>query len=154
MIAIAVLYPAFQAMVLRWWISGLRFGALSVTSHLRTRAVYGLYWRFVWISLVFGIVFSIVAGIAVGIIVGIGSVGGQSAAKELAQTILGIGTYVIAALGYSTIYQATVKLRLWKNGFESVELGEIAVLETVKAAAATGSPVGEGFADALNVGGI
>src|SRR3989440_6955011 len=34
-LALAVLYPAFQAMVLRWWISGLRFGGLSVTSHLR-----------------------------------------------------------------------------------------------------------------------
>ena len=38
-IAIAVLYPAFQAMVMRWWISGLRFGALTVTSHLRTRTI-------------------------------------------------------------------------------------------------------------------
>src|ERR1043165_3414302 len=39
-IAIAALYPAFQAMVLRWWISGLRFGELTATSHLRTGAVY------------------------------------------------------------------------------------------------------------------
>src|SRR5438477_3424049 len=44
-LAMALLYPAFQAMVLRWWISGLRFGALSVASTLRTRAVYALYPR-------------------------------------------------------------------------------------------------------------
>jgi uncharacterized membrane protein YjgN (DUF898 family) len=154
MIAIAALYPAFQAMVLRWWISGLRFGALTVTSRLRTRTVYGLYWRFVWISLVFGMAFSIVAGIAIGIIVGTGSLGAKSASMELAQTIVGIGVYVIAALGYSVIYQATVKLRLWKNGFESAELANVEVLGNVKAAAARGSAVGEGFADALNVGGI
>ena len=153
-LAIAALYPAFQAMVLRWWISGLRFGELTVTSHLRTGTVYGLYWRFVWISLVFGLVFSIVAGIAGGLIYLIGSVGANSAPKELMQTFIGIGAYVIAALGYSTIYQATVKLRLWKNGFESIELGNVAVLDTVKAAGAASSAVGEGFADALNVGSI
>jgi uncharacterized membrane protein YjgN (DUF898 family) len=154
MLAIAVLYPAFQAMVLRWWISGLRFGELSVTSHLRTGAVYGLYWRFVWISLVFGLAFSIAAGIAGGVAYAIGSIGAKSAPKELAQTFILIGAYVIAALGYSVIYQATVKLRLWKNGFESVELGNVEVLDNVKAAGATASAVGEGFADALNVGGI
>jgi uncharacterized membrane protein YjgN (DUF898 family) len=153
-LAIAVLYPAFQAMVLRWWISGLRFGELTVTSHLRTAAVYGLYWRFVWISLVFGIVFMIVAGIGAGVVYLIGSTGTSSASRELAQTFILIGIYVIAALGYSVIYQATVKLRLWKNGFESVELDNIEVLATVKAAGASGSAVGEGFADALNVGGI
>jgi len=65
-----------------------------------------------------------------------------------------IGIYVIAALAYSTIYQATVRLRLWKHGFESIELAGIEVLDKVRAAPATGSPVGEGFADALNVGGI
>src|ERR1041385_3055217 len=30
-LALALLYPVFQAMVLRWWIAGLRFGELSVT---------------------------------------------------------------------------------------------------------------------------
>src|SRR5437764_3048437 len=33
-LALALLYPVFQAMVLRWWISGLRFGELGVASHL------------------------------------------------------------------------------------------------------------------------
>ena len=58
-LALALLYPVFQAMVLRWWISGLRFGELSVASHLSTRAVYAIYLRFMWIALVAGIVFAI-----------------------------------------------------------------------------------------------
>ncbi len=53
-IAAAVLYPAFQAMVLRWWISGLRFGELTVRSRLRMGSVYGLYMRFVWYAMIFG----------------------------------------------------------------------------------------------------
>src|SRR6185295_16958387 len=64
-IAVAVLYPAFQAMVLRWWISGLRFGELTATSHLRTGTIYGLYWRFVWMSLVLAAVVGVVGFFAV-----------------------------------------------------------------------------------------
>ena len=66
-LAVAVLYPVFQAMVLRWWISGLRFGELSVASHLRTGAVYAIYLRFMWIALVAGVVFAIGAAIAFAI---------------------------------------------------------------------------------------
>ena len=58
------------------------------------------------------------------------------------------------ALAYSTIYQATVKLRLWKAASESLELSGLEVLGRVNAAGAPGSAVGEGLADALNVGGI
>ncbi|HXZ45576.1 MAG TPA: DUF898 family protein, partial [Pseudolabrys sp.] len=33
----AILYPAFQAMVLRWWSSGLCFGTIEIRSRLSTR---------------------------------------------------------------------------------------------------------------------
>jgi uncharacterized membrane protein YjgN (DUF898 family) len=151
MIAIAALYPAFQAMVLRWWISGLRFGELTATSHLRTGVVYGLYWRFVWISLLAGLVLLVPAAVVLG---SFWIDAGGKAPIEFLQVTLLIGVYVIAALAYSTIYQATVKLRFWQRGFESAELKGVEVLDRVKAAPAAGSPVGEGFADALHVGGI
>src|SRR5579862_7338847 len=48
--AFVALYPLFQAVVLRWWISGLRFGSVAVTSTLRPGAVYRVYLRFVLIS--------------------------------------------------------------------------------------------------------
>ena len=41
-----ILFPAFQAMMLRWWSSGLRFGELTIRSHLRTGQIYGAYLRF------------------------------------------------------------------------------------------------------------
>jgi len=149
LIAMAVLYPAFQAMVLRWWMSGLRFGALTVTSRLRTGAVYGLYWRFVRVSLLF----AIVPAIAAGTIYGLGTIEPKSETMQLAQTLLAIGAYVVTALAYSVIYQATVRLRLWKVGFESLELANIDVLYNVKAAPSRASAVGEGIANALHVGG-
>ena len=153
-LALALLYPAFQAMVLRWWISGLRFGELAVTSHLSTRAVYALYLRFMWIALIAGVVFAIGAAVAFAIAGGLALWFGKGALTELLSTVLLIGSCVVIALAYSTIYQATVKLRLWKAGFESIELTRLDVLDKVKAAGAASSAVGEGLADALNVGGI
>jgi uncharacterized membrane protein YjgN (DUF898 family) len=152
-VAVAVLYPAFQAMVLRWWISGLRFGALTVTSRLRTRAVYALYVRFVWMALLAGVALAVLGAIAFAVLLVLESLG-EKAAKELLQVAVLVGIYVFAALAYSTVYQATVKLRLWKESFAAIELAGVEVLDRVKAQPATGSPVGEGFADALNVGGI
>ena len=153
-VAVAVLYPAFQAMVLRWWISGLRFGELTVASNLRRRAVYAVYLRFMWIALIAGVVFAIGAAIAFAIAGGLTPWLGKGVMTELLSTALLIGSYVIVALAYSTIYQATVRLRLWKAGFESIELSGLEALDRVNAAGAAGSAVGEGLADALNVGGI
>ena len=153
-LAVAVLYPAFQAMVLRWWISGLRFGELTVTSRLATRTVYAIYLRFMWISLAAGVVFVVGSGIAFAIIAGLELWLGKGALTELLTTAILVGSYVIVALAYSTIYQATVRLRLWKHGFESIELTRLEVLDRVSAAGAPGSAVGEGLADALNLGGI
>ena len=54
--AAALLYPAFQALMLRWWSSGLRFGEIEMRSTLRTRQVYGAYMRFLWYAILFSIV--------------------------------------------------------------------------------------------------
>jgi uncharacterized membrane protein YjgN (DUF898 family) len=58
----ALLYPVFQTIVLRWWLSGLRFGALEVRSKLRIRDVYAAYMRFFIYSIVFAILL-VVAGV-------------------------------------------------------------------------------------------
>jgi hypothetical protein len=153
-LAAAALYPLFQAMVLRWWISGLRFGALTVRSRLRTGSVYGLYMRFVWYAFLAGLALSAVGTVALLVIGMSESLFGKGAVSEVLTVALPIGTYVIAALAYSTVYQATVKLRLWKLGFDTLELSGVEALDGVKAAAGAGSAVGEGLADALHVGGI
>jgi hypothetical protein len=50
------------------------------------------------------------------------------------------------------LYQVKVKLGLWRIVADSVDLTNIAALERISAAGAPASPVGEGLADALNVG--
>ena len=78
----------------------------------------------------------------------------DSMPKEIVTTLAGLAAYVAIALGYSTIYQATVKLGLWRCVVESLDISNLAVLEKVTAAGQPASPVGEGLADALSVGGI
>jgi uncharacterized membrane protein YjgN (DUF898 family) len=138
-------------MMLRWWLSGLRFGELTATSQLPTGAVYALYVRFMWIALLVG---AVLAAGAAGALALVGAASGGS----MTGSALGVATlvagYAIVALAYSTIYQATVRWRLWKQGVESLHLSGTEVLDRVRASGATGSPVGEGLADALNVGGI
>ena len=55
---------------------------------------------------------------------------------EITVTVALIGAYVAIALGYSTIYQATVKLGVWRYVIESLEVSNVAVLEEVAAAGA------------------
>jgi uncharacterized protein DUF898 len=78
----------------------------------------------------------------------------DSMAKEIMMTAAGLAAYVAIALGYSTIYQATVRLDLWRCVVETLDISNPAVLEQVRAAGQPASPVGEGLADALSVGGI
>lgn len=149
----ALLYPALQTVVLRWWSSGLRFGAIAVGSQLKMRHVYGAYMRFLWWALLFSLVLAV---LAVPALMAVGSLSGDdhsSPAGEIAATGILIGAYVIAVLGFSTIYRATVLLSLWQLGMESLQLSGLDALETVKASGLPSSALGEGLADALHMGG-
>jgi uncharacterized membrane protein YjgN (DUF898 family) len=59
LLSFAILYPAFQTMVLRWWVSGLRFGDVAVSSRLRMAQVFAVYARFLGYALLFTLVVSV-----------------------------------------------------------------------------------------------
>jgi Bacterial protein of unknown function (DUF898) len=45
-------YPAYQAVLWRWWISGVRFGDVRFESDLRTGGPMGIYWAAIgWVTL-------------------------------------------------------------------------------------------------------
>jgi uncharacterized membrane protein YjgN (DUF898 family) len=151
-LAAALLYPAFQALVLRWWLAGLRFGSLTVISRVRTKQVYGIYMRFLGYSMLF----SLAGGIAASAVTAAYRAAASLLAStftEILVTIALLGGYVIAALAYSTIYQVTVKLGFWRVAADSLELSGAGALDKVKAVGQPSSPLGEGLANALGVGG-
>jgi uncharacterized membrane protein YjgN (DUF898 family) len=150
----ALLYPVFQAVVLRWWIGGLRLGALAVRSRLRTKIIYVSYLLLLW----YGLLFAAAAGVAGLVVFGALTAAltpfGKPEVIEIVNAGAGIAVYVATMLGYSAIYQGTVKLTLWRHGWESIDLDNMAALDTVTAEGAPSSAVGEGLADALNMGGF
>ncbi len=150
----ALLYPAFQALMLRWWSAGLRFGDIEVRTSLRTLQVYGAYVRFLWFAILFCIGMAIIGVPALLVIGALAGDDGSGAGGEIAATLILLGGYVIAALGFSTVYRATVQLSLWQLGMESLQLSGLSALDRVKATGRPSSAFGEGLADALNVGGI
>jgi uncharacterized membrane protein YjgN (DUF898 family) len=153
-VAAALLYPAFQAITLRWWTSGLRFGPMAAKSRLRVSQMYGLYLRFLGYSLVFAVVIGVVSSVVFGLsfVLFKPLLGTQTA--EIAGVVGAVIGYVAIMLGYSTIYQVTVRLRVWRLSFETAELSGLENLQHVKAAGAASSAFGEGLADALDVGGL
>ncbi len=152
--AAVLLYPVFQAMVLRWWISGLRFGAVAVTSRLRTAQVYRVYLRFLLYTLGFIALVAMVGTLAVYLSSAIAGAHRDSAVAELVASAITLGLYVVIALGVSTIYQVVVTFALWRLGAQSAELAGAAALDSVRASGAPSSALGEGLVDALGVGGI
>jgi uncharacterized membrane protein YjgN (DUF898 family) len=149
-----VLYPVFQAMVLRWWISGLRFGALTIRSHLRTGQIYRAYLRFLGYGFLFLIAIGIAGGVVFGAVAGMLTAVKVRQVAEVAQAVIGLALYVVTMLGFSAIYQGTVRLAFWRCSVESVEVQGLQVLDQVRAEGAPSSAVGEGLADALHVGGF
>jgi uncharacterized membrane protein YjgN (DUF898 family) len=153
-LAALLLYPVFQALVLRWWVSGLRFGDVSLTSQLRTGQVYGTYLSFIGWSLVLGLGLGIFLAVC---LVVVALVTGNADAKEMGEAVAAVilvASYVVLALAYAALYQVKVKLGLWRITAESTDLSNVAALARISAVGAPASPVGEGLADALNVGGF
>ena len=153
-----ILYPAYQAIVMRWWLSGLRLGGAAAASELPIRRYYGAYLRYLFYVLLFSIAFAVVAGMMSGL--GYMALRGQinfdrtSLPRDGLAAGSAIVAYVIYILGCSTIYQVVVKMRLWQVAVESMLISRLGAFDHVQATEATSSAVGEGLADALGTGGI
>jgi uncharacterized membrane protein YjgN (DUF898 family) len=152
LILVALLLPAFHAMVMRWWINGIRFGEIVAKSHLRTRDVYFAYLRFIGYFIAFVIV------LLIGVFFGLVFLGAfaqdDSLFSEFLTVAMMVGTYVVFMLGLITLYNATVTFQVWRLTADTIELSDTRPIERVRAKGEASSPLGEGIADVLNLGGI
>lgn len=152
LLMIALLLPAFHAMVMRWWVGGVRFGEIVAVSHLRTRDVYFAYLRFIAYLIAFILV--LLVGVFFGLIFLGAFAQDDSALSEFLTVAMMVGTYVVFMLGLLTLYNAVVTLSVWRLTANSIELSDTRAIGHVKAAGDASSPLGEGIADILNLGGI
>ncbi len=153
-VAAVLLYPLFQAVSLRWWISGLRFGDLAVTSHLKTGQIYRIYLRFVLYILALMVITAAAGGVCLFAASELVGPRHDSKIAELLATVITVGLYVVIALGASTVHQVVVTFSLWRLGVQSADLAGEDALNSVRAAGLPSSALGEGLADALGVGGM
>jgi uncharacterized membrane protein YjgN (DUF898 family) len=148
------LYPVFQAIVMRWWLEGLRLGGAQAHSDLRIGRFYWAYFLYVVYVLAFTVGFFLViaatsaaaafAGIAMGV-----DLKTQSTGFTAVLTVITVVGYVVYLLGVSTIYQVALKFRLWEASAQSVTVSNLAALDNVRANDDQSNAVGEGLADAL-----
>jgi uncharacterized membrane protein YjgN (DUF898 family) len=149
-----VLYPVFQAVKLRWWISGLRFGEVAVTSRLRIWQVYRVYLRLLLYLFLLGLLTGIVGAMIAFAVVGIVSLIHNATVTQVVVGVISILLYVVVMIGSSTIYQVIVAAGLWRLGAQTAALSGETALDGVRATGTASSALGEGLADALGVGGI
>ena len=128
------------------------FGEIVATSHLRTRDVYLAYLRFIGFLIAFIIV--LLVGVFFGLIVLGAFFESGAMLTEFITVAMMVGTYVVFMLGLITLYNATVTLSVWRLTAGSIALSDTRPIAQVTAAGDASSPLGEGIADVLNLGGI
>jgi uncharacterized membrane protein YjgN (DUF898 family) len=157
-LAAILLYPVFQAIVYRWWLSGLRFGGITVTSRLRIGQVYLIYLRYIGLVWLFMTGASIGIGILASTIFAVLSAvhisGNQIPGRELIGAGIGVLLYAAFALGLSVMHQVLITFGLWRAAAQSAEISDAPILDTVEAKAGLSSALGEGLVDALGFGNV
>jgi uncharacterized membrane protein YjgN (DUF898 family) len=153
-VSVPLLYPLFQAVKLRWWISGLRFGEVAVSSRLRVGQVYRVYLRLMLYLFLLSLLASVMGGMTVFAVVGIVRLAHNATLTQVATGVISLVLYVVVMIGSSTIYQVIVAAGLWRLGVDTAALTGEAALDGVRATGTASSALGEGLADALGVGSI
>jgi uncharacterized membrane protein YjgN (DUF898 family) len=154
-------YPAYKAILWRWWLSGIKFGEVRFESDLRVGRLMGLYWAVIgWIVLLVladAIVVFVVSTVVV--LLGGGPAGMKGALLFLRQhpyLILGanIANYLALALCIGVVARVYLLRGLWERVVTSTTAYDLDCADYVRVAGVPASALGEGFADGLDVAGF
>jgi hypothetical protein len=152
MLLAGIAYPLLQAIVMRWWLEGLRIGPLAVATTLRKRSIVGAYLRCFFYASLLVIVVSIAVSLAVD---NAPALKMPDDVDQLVMTGVGVVAYLVTVLGVWVLHQTTVKLRIWRLAVDSISIAGFEAITDVRAdSRPPGSAVDEGLADALAAGRI
>jgi uncharacterized membrane protein YjgN (DUF898 family) len=157
---IPFLYAMYKAIEWRWWVNGLRFGAVRFENDLDIADLMGLYWKVIgWMCLAF-LVMSIWFGAVFGAgfaTIGNGLEGEAKAAAVMANpaVLIGMGLgYLITALAFNIVFRVYLVRDVWAKVAETSVVHNIAAADNVAVLGDAASAIGEGFADSLDIGGF
>ena len=155
--AFPFVYARYKAEEWRWWVSGIRFGEVSVESRLEPGALTDLYWKVIGWYMVLGTGFSILIGSAVTSVMRFS----PEAAKNPDQIMTSIPLIVVTVIGYlalalglGVVVRLYLNRDLWTRVLATTEVYNIEAAANVAARGDLASAVGEGIADGLDVAGF
>jgi uncharacterized membrane protein YjgN (DUF898 family) len=154
------IYAGFKAIEWRWWLSGIRFGSVTIESSLPRSALIGLYWKVIGWIVVFGLIFSAYLAAATVIVASMSDTAfvdffkSQEAMQSIPLLVLtGIG-YLVFALAMNVVIRVYLLRDLWVWVLGSVNISGLEAAANVAARGDMANALGEGFADGLDVGGF
>jgi uncharacterized membrane protein YjgN (DUF898 family) len=153
-------YAMYKAIEWKWWVNGLRFGAVRFESDLDIADLMGFYWKVIgWLCIAvvvmsfwFGAVFG-----AAHLAIGAGLTGEAKLAAVMAHPLVLIGMgvgYLITALAFNMVFRIYLVRDIWAKIAETTVVHNIAAADNVAALGDAASAIGEGFADSLDIGGF
>jgi len=152
-------YAQFKAIEWRWWLSGIRFGAVRLESALPRGALIHLYWKvigwYVLASFALGIYFAVCAGIAALISGGLDHAGGpDTLSKNIPLLIMMVIGYLGLVLSLNVVIRVYLLHDIWTTVLQSVRVYDVGAAANVAAKGDLATALGEGFADGLDVAGF
>ncbi len=158
--ALPFLYARYKSEEWRWWISGIRFGEVTLQSRLAPTALRGLYWSVIGWYMVLSAGFGMIAGSVGSILVKLGvpveelflpGAVGKAAIIVLGLTIVG---YLAFMLALGVVTRLYLTRDLWERVLQTTSVTNLAAAANVTARGDLATAVGEGIADGLDVAGF
>jgi uncharacterized membrane protein YjgN (DUF898 family) len=157
---IPFLYAMYKAIEWKWWVNGLRFGAVRFESDLDIADLMGFYWKVIgWLCLAFLVMliwFAAVFGAGFATI-GNGLAGEAKAAAVMGNPVIliamGFG-YLVTALAFNIVFRVYLVRDIWAKVAETTVVHNIAAADNIAVLGDAASAIGEGFADSLDIGGF
>jgi uncharacterized membrane protein YjgN (DUF898 family) len=152
-------YARFKAAEWRWWLSGIRFGAVQLESDLAQNALQGLYWSVIGWYLLASIALSAYFGICTGLVGWIDGAfhqpgGAETLSKSILLVVLLVIGYFAVILSLNVVIRVYLVHDVWVRVLKSIRVENIAAAADVAAKGELANALGEGFADGLDVAGF
>jgi uncharacterized membrane protein YjgN (DUF898 family) len=153
-------YAMYKAIEWRWWVNGLRFGAVRFESDLDIADLMGFYWKVIgWLCLFFLVMamwFAAVFGIGMATIAtGLEGEAQMAAVTAHPAVLVGMGLgYLITALAFNVVFRLYLVRDLWEKVANTTVVHNIAAADNIAVLGDAASAIGEGFADSLDIGGF
>jgi uncharacterized membrane protein YjgN (DUF898 family) len=157
-------YAAFKAVEWRWWISGIRFGGVSLESKLRRRDLFGLYWKVIGWALLLVAGFAAYETLCAFLLASMSGATidrffnqiavSRSLAASIPMAALTVVGYLAFVLSLNVVMRVYLLRDLWARVVASTSVHGIEAAANVSARGELANALGEGFADGLDIAGF